>query len=123
MDFDTLDAIHIRGLLARGILGINPEERTTKQDIIVNLSLYADLRAPGGSDRIEDTVNYKTLKDEVLALVEGTEFFLIERLAEEIAALCLRHERVAAVRACVEKPSALRFARSVGVEIYRKRAE
>jgi dihydroneopterin aldolase len=44
-------------------------------------------------------------------------------LAEELAALVIGEFGVVRVRLRVEKPGALRFARSVGVEIVRPRAE
>ncbi|MBN1126039.1 MAG: dihydroneopterin aldolase [Sedimentisphaerales bacterium] len=114
-----LDAIHIHDLQFRCVIGVNDDERREKQDILVNLTLYVDLRAAGASDNIEDTINYKSVKQSILAMGETSQFLLVERLAERIAAICLSFEKVARVRVCVEKPSALRFARSVGVEIVR----
>lgn len=115
-----LDRIHIRDLAARCIVGINPDERVNKQDIVINLTLYADLRKAGQSDRLADTVDYKAVKRKVLALVEGSSFLLLERLAEAIAEACLAQPGVRRVRVLVEKPAALRFARTVGVEIVRE---
>jgi len=46
---------------------------------------------------------------------------LAEALAADIARLCLEEPGVAGVRMRVAKPGALRFARSVGVEIERAR--
>jgi FolB domain-containing protein len=59
------DLIEIRDLLLRGILGINPEEREKKQDILVNLTLYVDLRPAGMTDNIADTANYRTITKHV----------------------------------------------------------
>ena len=115
------DQIHIRDLLLRTIIGINDEERRSRQDVLINIILYADLHAPGASDDIEDTVNYRTITKNVIKLVEGSAFFLVEKMAAEIAAICLADPRVGRVRVRVEKPGALRFARSVGVEIERGR--
>lgn len=117
-----LDRIHIIDLLLRCILGVNPDEREKRQDVILNLTLHADLRRAGQSDRIEDTVDYKAIKERVIALVEGSRYFLAERLAERVAEVCLEDERVRRVEVRLEKPGALRFARSVGVEIVRERA-
>jgi FolB domain-containing protein len=119
---DALDRIHVRDLTVRCIVGINPEERTNRQDVTINLTLYADLRRAGRSDDIHDTVDYKAVKRDVLAMVEGSSHFLLERLAERIAEICLGHDGVRKVRVLVEKPGALRFARTVGVEIVRCRA-
>lgn len=116
-----LDRLFITDLSVRCIIGINPDERTHRQDVIINLELYADLRRSARSDSIGDTVNYKTIKDEVIAMVESSSFFLVERLAEGIADICLRSPLVVAAKVRVEKPGALRFARSVGIEILRER--
>jgi dihydroneopterin aldolase/D-erythro-7,8-dihydroneopterin triphosphate epimerase len=116
-----LDRIHIRDLLVRCILGIYPDERREKQDVIVNITLYADLRKACLSDDIDDTVDYKTIKKNVLQLVQQSEYFLVERLAERIAELALETAAVQRVDVSVDKPGALRFARSVAVEISRLR--
>jgi len=120
---EHLDRIHVRDLRLRCVLGIFPEERREKQDITVSIVLHADLRAAGRSDRIEDTVDYKEVKKRVVTLVEGSSSFLIEHLAQRVADLCLEEPRVEAVRVTIDKPGALRFARSVAVEIFRKRAD
>ena len=115
----TLDKLYIRDLLARCIVGVFPRERTKKQDVIINITLHADLRKACRTDRLEDSVDYKTVKEKVLALVEGSAFMLLERLAERIAEVCLEDRRVARVQVSVQKPGALRFARSSEVEIER----
>ncbi|UCC62957.1 MAG: 2-amino-4-hydroxy-6-hydroxymethyldihydropteridine diphosphokinase [Anaerolineae bacterium] len=117
------DQIHIQDLLLRTIIGINEEERRARQDVLINIVLYADMRSAGASDDIEDAVNYRTITKRVIKLVEGSLFYLVEKLAAEIAAICLDDPRVERVRVRVEKPGALRFARSVGVEIDRRRAD
>lgn len=115
------DRIEIRDLLLRGILGINDEEREKKQDILVNITLFADLREAARSDDIADTANYRTITKRVIEHVEHVGRFTVEALATDIARLCLENPRVDRVRVRVEKPGALRFARSVGVEIERRR--
>jgi dihydroneopterin aldolase/2-amino-4-hydroxy-6-hydroxymethyldihydropteridine diphosphokinase len=117
------DQIHIKDLLLRTIIGINEEERRAKQDVLINIVLYADTRAAGASDDIEDAVNYRTLTKRVIKLVEESQFLLVEKMAAEIAAICLDDPRVERASVRVEKPGALRFARSVGVEIHRTRAD
>ena len=121
--YDHLDRIHIRDLFLRGIIGINPEERTKRQDILLNITLFADLSVAGQSDQIEAAVNYKDVKDRVVEMVEGSSYFLLERLAERVAEICLETPAVQHVQVLAEKPGALRFARSVGVEIFRSRAQ
>ena len=116
-----MDRILINDLLVRCFIGVTDGERRERQDVLVNIELGADLRLPGKSDRIEDAVDYSTIKKKVLALAESSRFSLIEALAEAIAAVCLEHPAVEEARVRVEKPAALRFARSAGVEITRRR--
>jgi len=117
----TLDALHIRDLLLRCVLGVTDEERREKQDILIHITLHADLSAACQSDRIADSVDYAAVKKQIIALVEQSSCFLVERLAQRIVDLCLENPRVERVRVSVEKPTALRFARTVGVEIVRER--
>ncbi|MCC6797447.1 MAG: dihydroneopterin aldolase [Candidatus Hydrogenedentes bacterium] len=118
---ERLDRIYIRDLATRCIVGINPDERVNKQEVIINIVLETDLSKAGASDNIDDTVDYKRIKQSVLELVEKSEFLLIERLSDAIAQICLREPRVHTVQVTLDKPGALRFARSVAVEITRKR--
>ena len=116
---EKLDRIHIRDLHLRCIIGVNDDERRVRQDVLINVTLHADLRQPCRSDRVADTVDYKTTKQGIVALVEASSCFLIEHLAECIAEACLADERVRRVGVTVDKPGALRFARSVAIEIVR----
>ena len=116
------DQIHIKDLLLRTIIGINEEERRNKQDVLINITLYTDHTA-AASDDIKDTVNYRTIAKQTIELVENSQFFLVEKMALEIVDICLADPRVGQAVVTVEKPGAVRFARSVGVTVDRSRAE
>ena len=117
------DEILIRDLRFRCIVGVNEEERQTQQDIVANIVLHADLRKAGRTDSLADTVDYKTLKRSILEMAEHSQFRLIEALAQSIADICLKGNRIERVTVTVEKPGALRFARTVGVKITRSRGD
>lgn len=119
----TEDRIVIRDLLVRGVIGINDWERQVRQDILVNLTVYADLTRAGETDLIDDTVDYKRLTKAVIAHVEASKRQTVEALAADVAAICLDQPGVVRARVRIEKPGALRFATSVGVEIERSRGE
>ncbi|MDH3735033.1 MAG: dihydroneopterin aldolase [Gemmatimonadota bacterium] len=112
------DRILIRDLRARGIIGINDWEREKPQDILVNIEMFLDARLAGITDDMADSVNYRTVTKDVLAHVEASEHFLVEALATELARIACGHG-ASRVRVRVEKPGALRFAESVGIEIER----
>jgi len=116
------DRIHITDLHCRTFVGIEEWEQRERQEVHLDLELEADLERACASDRIEDTVNYRSVTKAVLKLVEGERFALVEHLAGRVAALILADfADVRAVRIRIEKPGALRFAKSVGVEIRRAR--
>ena len=116
------DCIEIRDLMVRAIVGINDEERVNRQDVVINLTIWSDLRDSGRTDDIDDTFNYRTLAKLVIEMVEESSFFLVEKLGTEIALLSLEFsESIERIRVTVEKPGAIRFARSVGVTIERTR--
>jgi FolB domain-containing protein len=117
------DVIFVRDLRLRGIVGINDWEREKRQDIVVNLELHGDFRRAGESDAIDDALNYRTLAKDVITYVEGSSHFLVEKLATELARLCVVEHGAERVRVRVEKPGALRFADSVGVELERRRED
>jgi dihydroneopterin aldolase/D-erythro-7,8-dihydroneopterin triphosphate epimerase len=118
------DIIQIKDLVLRGIVGINPDERTKPQDIVINVRMTADTGAAARSDSIDDAINYRTVAKAIIAHVEAGDPYLVERLAAEIARVCFETDsRIEEVEVSVEKPGALRFARSVGVTIRRTRTE
>ena len=117
----SLDTIFITDLIARGIIGVNDWEREKPQEIVINLVLYTDLSKTGRSDDLSDGLSYSLVAKKVLAHAETAKRFTVEALAEDLARLCLEEPGVEKVRVRVEKPGAVRFARSVGVEIERQR--
>jgi FolB domain-containing protein len=118
-----MDKIIIKDLLIRGIIGINEDERINKQDILINLTIFTDFRRAAVSDDISDAVNYRSITKRIIGHVEDSSDFLVEKLVSDIARIIIVDFDVSRVIARVEKPGALRFARSVGVELDRKRAD
>ena len=119
-----MDKIIIKDLLLRGIIGINPDERVNEQDILINVVMFADIGQAAASDNIEDAVNYKTITKRIVKHVKGSADFLVEKLVSDIARIILtENEAVQKVQVRLEKPGALRFAQSVGIEIERTRGD
>lgn len=116
-----MDQVLIKDLLVRGVIGISDREREQPQDILINAVLFTDIHKAGQSDNIDDCVNYRTVAKKLFAHAEKANRYTVEALATELAAMCLAEPGVQGVRIRVEKPGAVRFARSVGVEIERFR--
>ncbi len=107
--------IRIKNLTLRTIIGINDWERVEKQDVVINLELELGRIKAMDSDRIEDTVNYKSMTKRIISEVEQSKFFLLEKLAHHILQIALEDKKIKKATVEIDKPSALRFADSVSV--------
>jgi FolB domain-containing protein len=116
-----MDQIILKDLVARGIIGINDWEREKKQEILINLVLFTNTRKAGISDDLADCIDYRIIARKALAHAESAGRFTVEALAADLAQICLEVPGVEKVRVRVEKPRAIRFSQSVGVEIERSR--
>jgi FolB domain-containing protein len=116
-----MDKIIIKNLLARGIIGVNDWERKRPQNILINITMLTDTRRAAQTDNLEDCVNYSTMSKKVLAHAESINRMTVEALANDLAKVCLQEDGVQTVIVRVEKPGAVRFAESVGVEIERSK--
>ena len=118
-DQQNMDQVLIKNLTARGIIGIKDWEREKPQEILINIILFTNIRKAGQSDDIRDCVNYRTVAKKVIKHAETAERFTVEALTSDLAEICLEYPGVEKVRVRVEKPGAVRFSESVGVEIER----
>ncbi|HSL43921.1 MAG TPA: dihydroneopterin aldolase [Anaerolineales bacterium] len=118
-----MDKVIIHDLLVRGIIGVNDWERKRAQDILINITLFTDTHRAAKTDNIADCVNYSTMSKRIQAHAESAARLTVEALANDLAKICLEDKGVQKVILRVEKPGAVRFAKSVGVEIERSRDE
>lgn len=118
-----MDKVIIKNLLARGIIGVRDWERKRAQDILINITLFTDTRRAAETDDINDCADYSEVTKKVQAHAESAARFTVESLANDLAGICLTQNNVGRVIVRVEKPTAVRFAESVGVEIERTRDE
>jgi dihydroneopterin aldolase len=116
-----IDKIFIRALKTEAIIGIFDWERQVKQTVLIDIELGADIRKAALTDSIDDTLNYKGVAKRVLAFVEGSQFHLVETLAEHVAMLILEEFGVSWVSLVLSKPGAVRSSRDVGIAIQRER--
>jgi D-erythro-7,8-dihydroneopterin triphosphate epimerase len=114
-----LDTLMINNLTLPCIIGVFESERIEKQLVIINITLFVNTQKAGKTDKIQDTVSYHDIAREVSEMVEASQFYLLEKLAQEIATICLKHKLVKKVRIHVEKPKAIKLARSSAIEIMR----
>jgi FolB domain-containing protein len=118
-----MDKTFIKDLLVRGIIGIRDWEREKPQDILINVTVFSDTRRAGATDDIIYCVDYSALAKKIQSHAETAARLTVEALANDLAKICLQEEGVTKAIVRVEKPTAVRFAKSVGVEIERSRDE
>jgi FolB domain-containing protein len=114
-----MDQVFIKDLRIQGIIGVGEQERSKPQEILINVTLFTEILKGGKTDRIEDCVNYRTVAKKIIDHVRDSQRYTVEALATDIAELCLEDNIVKKVRVRVEKPGAVRFSGSVGVEFER----
>jgi FolB domain-containing protein len=85
--------------------------------------MYADVRRAAETDDIADSVNYKSISKRVIQHIEDGSDFLVEKLVTDLARIIIAEFGVERVMVRVEKPGALRFAKSVGIEIERTQVD
>lgn len=117
-----MDIIYLHHLKIETIIGIFEWERRTKQIILLDLDMAADIPRAAASDSIEDTLNYKSVAKRVTSFVTDGQFQLVETVAERVAEVILNEFDVTWVRVRVNKQGAVRGARDVGVIIERRKS-
>lgn len=109
--------IRIKNMRLRGIVGINPPERTDKQAINVSAEIEFDGTRASETDQIEHTIDYRDISKQIATLVETSEFFLVETLASRILDLILQNPLVERAQVEVDKPFAIKFADSTSITV------
>ena len=107
--------IDIQQLRLRTFIGFNPEERTKKQDVVINIRIAYVPERGIYSDRVESALDYKRVTKKVISHVENGRFLLLEKLVADVLAICSEHPGITHSRVTIDKPHALRFSESVSL--------
>ncbi len=114
-----MDIIFLGGLQIETIIGIYDWERETKQTVILDIEMAFDIQKAAETDNIEYTLDYKAVSKRIIAFVEASNFFLVEKLTVEIADIILNEFNVPWVKITLNKKGAIRGASDVGIVIER----
>jgi len=114
-----MDEVEINDLCVRTEVGISPHELGKLQELYITMRLRTSIKRAGETDRVEDTINNKTITKEVLFHVENKKYNLIETVATDVARICVVRHGVPSVKVIIAKPNALRFAKGSSVTIER----
>lgn len=114
-----MDIIFLGGLEATTIIGIYDWERETKQTIVLDIEMAFNINKAAETDDIKYTLDYKTVSERVVSFVEQSEFYLVEKLIEEIANILLTEFNTPWVKISLNKRGAISRAKDVGIIIER----
>ncbi|MCF6236008.1 MAG: dihydroneopterin aldolase [Gammaproteobacteria bacterium] len=114
-----MDIIYLRNLKIETVIGIYDWEREIKQTVVLDLEMGTDIRKAAVTDRIEDTLDYKSVAKQVISFVETSEYQLVETLIEKVAELVMKNFSIPWMRLTINKQGAISGARDVGVTIER----
>ncbi|MBT6331097.1 MAG: dihydroneopterin aldolase [Gammaproteobacteria bacterium] len=116
-----MDIVFIKELCIETVIGIYDWERKIKQVVCIDLELGTEIKQASESENIEYTVDYKAVAKKTKALIQESEFFLIETLAEETIKMIFRDFNITHVKGRFSKPGAVTGSKEVGVIIERNR--
>ncbi|QCU90820.1 dihydroneopterin aldolase [Thiomicrorhabdus sediminis] len=120
--YSQLDTIYIEALKTQAIIGIYDWERANRQPLIFDIEMDLPLKSAAMTDDITQTVDYKTVCDQVIEFVENSEFELLETLVEQICEqIFSKHPTVMVIRLKVSKPMAVEQTDTVGLKVTRCR--
>lgn len=114
-----MDTVFIRSLRIDTVIGVHPWERGIRQRVMLDVELGFDNRVPAASDALADTLDYQRIGERLREYVSGTDFQLVETLAERCAQLLMCEFGVRWLRLSLAKAGALDDAEAVGVVIER----
>ena len=115
----TMDIVYIRALRIDTVIGIYEWERKTRQTIVLDVEMSADIAKAAATDAIADTLDYKAVSKRLAQFVGESRFHLVETLAERCAQLVRDEFGVRWVRLVLNKAGAVRGTDAVGVIIER----
>ncbi len=110
-----MQTIRIKNLKLRIIVGINPEERIHKQDVLINITADIDDSKVIQTEDINDSLNYRSLAKSVIDFVEKSEFHLLEILVDKVLNLVMSNDMVIRASVEIDKTTVLRYCDSVSL--------
>ena len=110
-----MQTLRIKNLKLRIIVGINPEERIHKQDVLINITADIDNSKAIQTEDINDTLNYRNLAKSIISFVEKSEFHLLETLVDKVLNLVMSNDMVIRASVEIDKTTVLRYCDSVSL--------
>ena len=113
------DVVFVKGLKVEAVIGVYDWERAITQPLLIDIVLETDISRAAVSDDVDDALNYKAVCDDVSEWCQDIKAKLLEHLAGQIADKLLEKYACHKVTLSIAKPTAIKQADAVGVQITR----
>jgi len=116
-------AVFIKNFIIEEIIGFYKHEKEKKQKIIFNIVLDIDQNSLPDEKDIKSIVDYEKITNKLEILTKSKKYNFLESLAEDSFKEIFEDKRINSIKIKIEKPEAIKNARSVGVEVFKTRKD
>jgi len=116
-------SILIKDFIINEIIGIHKHEKTSKQKIIFNIVIDVNKNTLPDENNISSIVDYEKITSKLENLTKYKNYNFLESLAEDSFKEIFEDKRINSIKIKIEKPDAITNAKSVGVEVFKKRSD
>lgn len=114
-----VDVVFVKGLKVEAVIGVYAWERAITQPLLIDIVFETDISKAAVSDDVADALNYKEVCDDVSAWCKALKAELLEHLAGQLSDKLLAKYNCQKITLSVAKPTAIKEADAVGVQITR----
>ena len=115
--------VFVKDFIIEEIIGFYKHEKEKKQKIIFNIALDIDQNSLPNEKDIKSIVDYEKITNKLENLTKSKKYNFLESLAEDSFKEIFEDKRINSVTIKIEKPEAIRNAKSVGVEVFKTRKD
>ena len=115
--------VFIKDFIIEEIIGIHKHEKIKKQKIKFNIVLDVSQNSLPDEKNIKSIVDYEKITNKLESLTKGKKYNFLESLAEDSFKEIFEDKRINSVTIKIEKPEAIKNAKSVGVEVFKTRKD
>ena len=115
--------VFIKDFIIEEIIGIHEHEKIKKQKIKFNIVLDVNQSSVPDEKDIKSIVDYEKITNKLENLTKNKKYNFLESLAEDSFVKIFEDKRIDSVLIKIEKPEAIKSAKSVGVEVFKTRKD
>ena len=115
--------VFIKNFIIEEIIGIHEHEKIKKQKIKFNIVLDVNQSSLPDEKDIKSIVDYEKITIKLENLTKNKKYNFLESLAEDSFKEIFEDKRINSATIKIEKPEAIKNAKSVGVEIFKTRKD